>query len=450
MTHLSAPEWGKVEVGKPGGFTVREAEALMAAAKAHPLGGDEGAGILADHRHHLRARQMVGVLAAPGCSLEILPKLDPEAPDEDAPTVRRRLVALIDLALGLEIGDGAAATMGHGAESLLEIFIRLFAERLLAQTRCGLPRQYLGCEDDLPALRGRLDVARQFTLNAVRPDRLACRYDVLSHDIALMRVMAATVVSLGKRTRLPATRRSLDELRFVLADVTLLPASALPWDQVRIDRTSRSWESLFRLARLLMGREWQATGHDAHGPGGVSLLFPMEKLFEQAVAALLKRALAGWGTEVAAQGGLRHCLGDWAEDGPPTGGLFQTKPDILLRREGKVVAIIDTKWKRLSPDPLDRKHGVSQADVYQMMAYARVYGCDRLMLLYPAQPGTGGGMATRFGIHGGAEMLAVGRVDVAMGLSAVAKALAAMTRKIVPDPHHAEAHDRSEVGSPTV
>lgn len=413
MTHRAVSEWGKVPVGNSGGFTVREAEALMAAARAHPLGGTDGGQILADHRHHLRAKQMVGVLAAPGCSLEILPKIDPDAPDEHAPTVRARLVSLIDLALGLDIGDGGAAAMAHGADSLLEVLIRLFAERLLAQTRRGLPRQYLAQEDDLPALRGRLDAVRQFTVNAVRPDRLACRFDVLSHDIALMRVMAATVVSLGKRTRLPATRRSLDELRFVLTDVTLLPPSALPWSAVRIDRTNRSWESLFRLARLLMGREWQATGHDAQGHAGTSLLFPMDKLFEQAVATLLRRALAGSDIEVVAQGGLKHCLGEWREDEPCEGHVFQTRPDLLLRRSGRVIAVIDTKWKRLAADPLDRRHGVSQADVYQMMAYARLYECERLMLLYPSVPGTGSGEVRQFGVHGGREMIALGRVDVA-------------------------------------
>lgn len=413
MTHLAVSEWGKVPVATPGGFTVRQAEALMAAACAHPLGGADGGAILADHRHHLRAKQMVGVLAAPGCSLEILPKVDPQAPNEDAPTVRRRLVALIDLTLGLDIGDGGAVAMAHGAPSLLEVLIRLFAQRLLSQTRRGLPRQYLACEDDLPALRGRLDVTRQFTVNAVRSDRLACRFDVLSHDIALMQVMAATVVSLGKRTRVPATRRLLDELRFVLADVTLLPPSALPWSAVRIDRTNRCWESLFRLARLLMGREWQATGHDVQGHAGTSLLFPMEKLFEDAIATVLRRALAGSGIDVVAQGGLKNCLGPWREDDPCHGDVFQTRPDLLLKRRGKVIAIIDTKWKRLATDPLDRKHGVSQADVYQMMAYARLYECERLMLLYPAVPGAGSGEARRFGVHGGREMIALGRLDLA-------------------------------------
>ena len=45
--------------------------------------------------------------------------------------------------------------------------------------------------------------------------------------------------------------------------------------------------------------------------------------------------------------------------------------------------IIDTKWKRLAPVIDDPKQGVSQADVYQMMAYGRIYGCSELMLLYP-------------------------------------------------------------------
>ncbi len=266
-------------------------------------------------------------------------------------------------------------------------------------------------------------MTREFTVNAVRPDRPACRFDVLSHDIALMRVMAATVVSLGKRTRVQATRRLLDELRVVLADVTLLPPSALPWNAVRIDRTNRSWESLFRLARLLMGRKWQATGHDAQGAAGTSLLFAMDKLFENAVAALMRRALAGSGIEVVAQGGLRHCLGAWHEDEPCEGNVFQTRPDLRLRRRGKIIAIIDTKWKRLSTDPLDRKHGVSQSDVYHMIAYARLYQCERLMLLYPAVAGVGSGKVRRFGVHDGAEMIAVALVDASFAPATLAPAL---------------------------
>ena len=188
MTHRQTHEWGKVPVGD-GGFTRRQADLLLASARRHPLGGVEGTDILSDHHRHLTARQAVGVVAGRGCSLEILPKVDPAAPGEAAATVRTRLVHMLDVALGLNLSTGEAAAMARRAPSLLDIFIALFAEQLLAEVRRGLPRQYRGCGDDLRALRGRLDLVRQFTVHAVRPDRLACRFDELASDTPLMRVM---------------------------------------------------------------------------------------------------------------------------------------------------------------------------------------------------------------------------------------------------------------------
>jgi 5-methylcytosine-specific restriction enzyme subunit McrC len=89
-----------------GGFTRPQANALIAAARAHPLGGDEGTTILRDHFRHLTVGQMVGVIAAPGCSLEIFPKIDQldTASSEGRRTVRERLVRMLDVALGLDIG----------------------------------------------------------------------------------------------------------------------------------------------------------------------------------------------------------------------------------------------------------------------------------------------------------------------------------------------------------
>ncbi len=416
MTHLSIREWGRVPVkvqATIGSFAVSEAEALISAAKAHPLGGQDGTRILCDHRHYLKAQQMVGVIAAPGCSLEILPKVDPDSLDEDTPTVRAQLMSLLDIALGLNVNSGIASVMARGAETLLDLFIRAFAEQLLSETRRGLPRRYVSEHGDLSALQGRLNVTRQFTTNAVRPDRLACDYDVLSHDIALMQVMAGAVVALRKFARIADTQRLLDELRFVLAEVTLLPISSLPWNHVQIDRTNRRWEDLFALAKLLLMRDWQTTHHNDRSRDGLTVLFPMNDLFESAVATLLRRGLAGQGIEVIEQGGLRHCLGEWEQDKNCKGNAFLTRPDLILRRDGQTLAIIDTKWKALSSDLSNPTGGISQNDVYQLMAYARLYECDRLMLLYPSTAGQRSEEIRRFGINGGKELLSASRVNMA-------------------------------------
>lgn len=417
MTHLACSEWGRVPIGPgEGGFTRAQADALLAAAAAHPLGGAEGVDILSEVNGSLRTRQVVGLLAAGSASLEILPKVDPDGPEENVQTVRSRLVHMLDVALDLDLGTGPQASLARQDETLLEVLMRHFVEQLLGEVRKGLPRLYLDREDDLPALRGRLNVVRQFTALAVRPDRLACRFDSLESDIPLMQVMKACVVMLLRHTRRFETVRRLQELRLVLADVTDVPPARLPWERIRIDRSNRRWRSLLALARLLLRRQWQATHHAASAPDGLTLLFPMHVLFEAYIAARLRSALADRpalaGIELVAQGGLQYCLGEWQEAAPVIPDLFQTKPDLILRdRSGRTRAIIDTKWKLLK-DPTDAKHGVGQHDVYQMMAYARIYRCPRLTLLYPALPGEGSTVRRRFGMGGGRERLKIAAVDL--------------------------------------
>lgn len=429
MTHLAISEWGRVPVeAGADGFSRTQANALLAAARAHRSGGREGTAILTDHHRHLTAGQVVGVLAAPGCSLEILPKVDPSASQEMPATVRRRLIHMLDVALGLGLSQGGAAPLARQSETLLDILIRIFTGKLLDEVRRGLPRLYVQCEDDLPALRGRLDVVRQFTAHAVRPDRLACCFDALTVDTPLLQIMKAAVVFLGKHAHATETRRHLIELRHLLEDVRDVPVRALPWHKVQLDRSNRRWRNLLAMARLFLKRDWQATHREARAGEGITLLFPMNDLFEAYVAALLRRALAGSGIEVVSQGGLKSCLGEWTEGEDCTGTRFQTKPDIILRRAGRDIAIIDTKWKKLGALD-DPKHGVSHADVYQLMAYARLYDCSDLMLLYPATPGADGGVRRNFGIHGGSERLRIATLDVARSVPEIVVSLRALAQR---------------------
>lgn len=434
MTHLSVHEWGRRlvhNVAGPaprGAFSRAEANALLRAARSHALANRSGTNILVDRYSELGAQQVVGVIAAPGCSLEILPKID-TVEDETDETIRTRLVAMLNVALGLKLGDGQALAMARQKETLLDILIRLFADRLLAEARRGLPRGYIAHEDDLAALRGRLDVIRQFTHHAVRPDRLACRFDTLISDTPLLRIMKACIVLLRRHARSLETQRRLDELRFILADVSDVAIGALPWTQVRIDRTNRRWESLYELAKLFLKREWQRTNHDARAGQGITLLFAMNDLFEAYIAALARKALLGTDLTVHSQGGLRYCLMEECEGGRPR---FQTTPDILIKRNGRVQMVIDTKWKLVGRNPEDKKRGVSQSDVYQMMAYARLYKCREVMLLYPHHAGLGANaLHASYAMMVGDERLRIASVDLITGKQAVQQQLAELIASVV-------------------
>src|SRR3546814_12114535 len=113
----------------------------------------------------------------------------------------------------------------------------------------------------------------------------------------------------------------------------------------------------------------------------------MNDLFEEYIAALLRRGLVGSDIQVTTQGGLRHFLGDFvAGERLEKATRFQTRPDIILRSGTHIVKIIDTKWKNVSLDTQALKHGVTQADVYQPIAYARLHDSSHLLRLSPAAP----------------------------------------------------------------
>ncbi|MEA1071737.1 McrC family protein [Sphingomonas sp. LY160] len=410
MIRRTILEWDTIRYGDaPDEIPAQVADRIAAVAAASPLAGRGGSGILEHGRRALRARGVVGVIAAGDSSLEILPKIDIPGEDGNRATgsIRRRLVHMLAVVLDLKIDAGKVTTLDWQRETLLEILIRLFSEKLVDAVRQGMPRRYVEHADDLWALRGRLNVTRQFTTLAVEPSRVACRYDALTPDIALNRIMKAATTRLARIARTTDNQRRLRELTFAYADITDVPASSIQWDEVVLDRTNGRWRELLNLARLLLGERFQTTS--AGGSDGFSLLFEMNTLFEEYVARMLKRALADTDVCVVSQGGRLFCL-ETADQRQ----VFQTRPDILIKRGDVVLQVIDTKWKRVVAQIDDPKRGVSQADVYQMMAYGRLYRCSKLTLLYPHhdEAGCDEGLIGSYGVNSSEHRLELFSVDL--------------------------------------
>jgi len=359
-------------------------------------------------RDALVAQNLVGLVAAAGTRCEILPKVDRHAAG-DAPQLRGQLIRMLAVAHDLPIADDALTGIATQTHDLLELLITRFALLLREAVRRGIPRAYVAHADDLPRLRGRLDVARQFTTLAASPQALACRYDEFSDDIALNQVMKAAIARLRRLARSTANTRMLGDLALVYADIAAVPAAALRWDRIVPDRTNARWQGPLRLARLILGDRFQnSSGGDADG---FALLFDMNVLFERYVEKLLAPIAGGAGWRMVAQGGFRRCL--YPEDGGAA--LFATRPDIQLVRGGRVGLVIDAKWKCLVDRGIDAKMGVAQADLYQMMAYARLYDCADLVLLYPRHAGLAspGPVHHRVAAVDGPVTLTIATIDLA-------------------------------------
>jgi 5-methylcytosine-specific restriction enzyme subunit McrC len=373
-------------------FTFSEIEALDRVQRATKVDAFRWTG-----RNQISTGQYVGVLASAGARLEILPKIDSLGEGE----TRRVLMRMIGTAWDVRLWDGELTGHDYQNSDLLELLVRLFAQRLRIQLRAGLSRAYCRHEDDLSRLRGKMDVTRQFTKLAASPRKLACRYDEFTADTSLNRLLLCAVILLRRKSVRAGTQRLLNEIVAHFSDVQMVSASDALAGKFMLDRVNQRWKILATLARLFLLSEYQT----AHGGNreGIALLFDMNVLFESYVAALARKACLPLGYEVSAQG---------PQDYLTCNRVFKTIPDLHCKC-GQNVFVLDTKWKKL--DPGKPNHGANQTDAFQMHAYAHVYKSCATILLYPHHSGIPAppGEKIRWQFKSGGSDLVLATIDVA-------------------------------------
>lgn len=351
-------------------ITVAQADALERLSQRMKAAGLKGDLFKHANRTTLKAQQYVGVMQLGVDAVEVVPKIG----GLDDRGARINLFRMLARTRRLAVHEAELARLASQNLNILEIFIRLFCDKLFAEVHRGLASRYERHSDNLPTLRGKLLTGLQATLNAFHPERFRCEFDEFTVDTPLNRVLKAAVRCLRRVTQHSDNARRLAELDFTLDGVSDVPAAALEWHRLHFDRANRRYEPLVVMARMILQNRSQDV--TSGGLEGFGLVFDMNELFEEYIGEVARATFApDW--QVVLQGPQRYLL----QDQHSGAGVFQTRPDISGLRDSKPIWIIDTKWKPV--DEQEHNHGVGQADVYQMLGYAHRYGVKDVFLLYP-------------------------------------------------------------------
>lgn len=327
-----------------------------------------------DGRRWLRLDNYVGVLETPcGTHIEILPK---HASDDGDPAASRALlIRMISAALDLPARATDVAALTRFDAPLSEWVMGQFLAALDHLVKRGVRSDYQRVESTERYLHGQLDVVRQLRQPPGRQHLFAIRHDVFLPDRAENRLLRRALERVCKATQTPANWRLAHELRSLLHEIPNSRDIESDFRQWRSDRLMAHYAPLKPWCELILYRQmpWSQRG-DWHG---ISMLFPMERLFERYVAANLRRSLIP-GAKLVEQAKREWLCSHMGEQ------MFQLQPDLLIESAGKRW-VLDTKWKLIDANQRANKYGLSQSDFYQLFAYGMKYlgGKGDLALIYP-------------------------------------------------------------------
>jgi 5-methylcytosine-specific restriction enzyme subunit McrC len=247
----------------------------------------------------------------------------------------------------------------------------------------GIDHTYVTQEENLRCLKGKLLVAQHAVKNALHREQLYCRYDEFISDTPINRILKAASRRLLFISKVASAQKKLREITFLLDEVTDLEVAEHHFADIHYNRNTERFQPLINFSLLVlkgMSPAWSQGKEPTF-----SLLFPMEELFEEFIARYIHRHADYFGLSrdlIHAQAaGRREWLLRREHD---SSGKFRIKPDLIIDEHyGKPRLILDTKWKHLLSDAEDSKNGVSQADIYQLYAYAHRYECQDNILLFP-------------------------------------------------------------------
>ena len=267
-------------------------------------------------------------------------------------------------------------------EDALQILCRLVVHATEVLFARGLVRDYRGHADDLPYLRGRLDVYRQATTHFAQLDRLACTFDEFDHsNIENHLLLAGVNAARRAATEMSVRRRAAALAERLSALAPTLPDTAgLLSHRIVYGRRTEQYRSAHTWCRALLRLAQVDAVSPANTQSATAFLINMNTLFERFVERLVSQAFETDGLLIESQ---QHNPSLITVDGVNSGR--SVAPDLVVSDRFGAVAI-DAKYKRYCGG-----NDVSPADTYQLLLYAQCYvgftAIPTSYLIHPVESG---------------------------------------------------------------
>ncbi len=310
---------------------------------------------------YLQAKSYVGTIqTTSGFMLEILPKtvskneeVNKEKEIEKSKQIFMKLLHLLYKLPNYKNIDSANFERIKNLE-IFEIFIFMFLQEVGIIIKKGIKSDYVGCEDNLFYLKGKLLIKEQIKRNSIHKERFYVQYDDYNQNRAENRLIKSTLKLLSNISRDFENQRKIRQYMQHLNWIDLSLNIDKDFSMVKTGRGMEHYKNALIWSKVFLKKEsFSSFSGDTIA---FAILYPMEKLFECFIEWWLEKRYSHLQIE-AQNGGV-----DFVKK------LFTVRPDFLIKKDNQAICVADAKWKLIEKD-----NDFSQSDFYQLFAYKHIF-----------------------------------------------------------------------------
>lgn len=324
--------------------------------------------------NELKSNKYVGVIHYEGKKINLLPKIffdsEKEYSGDDINQIQNHILWWLSYCRKIKFPN-YQASLGSSKSDFFEVLIYLFTKYTRELLNSSIYQQYEELNRELPYIKGRLNTNEYINENLSKGKwhKLNCTYDAFVFDNEFNRIIKYVITLLFNVTSNQDNKKNLREILFILDEVSDERATAEQCSRISFNPLFGQFETVRDYCHLFLTN---SVSFDYKNDLKLfAFLLPMEYVFEDFIFGFIDKEL----DEVTAKAQRSDTYLD-------EGKTFNLKPDLWLKTSEKSL-IADTKYKIVYSDEKDPKKGISQNDLYQMLAYAIRFEVDEIILFYP-------------------------------------------------------------------
>lgn len=250
-------------------------------------------------------------------------------------------------------------------DNIQDLFAWALSESLGKLIKRGLYREYVGHQEDIPGVKGRIHIYDSIKNISANKHLLSCEFDELSENNLINQILkTSSILLMGSEEVKPANKESLKKRMMYFSDVDCIDPLSIKWDTIRLHRNNINYQFSLLISQLVIEGMLQSPENGVYKLNKLIDDDKMSKLFE--------KFILGYYSKEHHELKASASYVDWNLEKPSEylGILPSMQTDITLSH-GDDILIMDAKYYSSAYQERYDKKTFKSNNLYQIFTYVK-------------------------------------------------------------------------------